>query len=309
MVYRTGKQAEQRFRLVVEAAPSGMVMVDRDGKIVLVNSRTEKLFGYGRKELLGQSIEILVPESVRESHVGLRTEYFVRPLARPMGIGRDLYGRRKNGTQFPVEIGLNPIETEEGTWVLSSIVDVTERKRAEATLRGSEERFRNMADTAPVMIWVSGPDKFCTFFNKVWLEFTGRSMAQESGEGWAESVHPDDVDRCFVTYSTSFDARRPYRMEYRLRRVDGEYRWVLGDGAPRFTSGGIFAGYIGSCIDITERRRAEEERQKFVSLADPTEAGSEEVRPPNHNSTFTRRVTNSWRENIVRLKGRIGNAR
>jgi PAS domain S-box-containing protein len=262
------KQAEQRFRLVVEAAPSGMVMVDRDGKIVLVNSRTEKLFGYERKELLGQSIEMLVPESARESHVGLRTEYFVRPLARPMGIGRDLYGRRKDGTQFPVEIGLNPIETEEGTWVLSSIVDVTERKRAEATLRESEERFRNMADTAPVMIWVSSPDKLCTFFNRVWLEFTGRAMEQELGEGWAESVHPDDLDRCFVTYSASFDARRRYRMEYRLRRADGEYRWVLGDGAPRFTSGGIFAGYIGSCIDITERRRAEEERQKFVSLAD-----------------------------------------
>jgi PAS domain S-box-containing protein len=262
------KQAAERFRLVVEAAPSGMAMVDRDGKIVLVNSRTEKLFGYDRKELLGQSIEILVPKSAGESHVGLRTEYFVQPLSRPMGIGRDLYGRRRDGTQFPVEIGLNPIETEEGTWVLSSIVDVTERKRVQATLRESEERFRNMADTAPVLIWVSGPDKLCTFFNKVWLEFTGRTMEQEIGNGWIEGVHPDDIDRCITTYCASFDARGHYRLEYRLRRADGEYRWVLRDGAPRFTSGGIFAGYIGSCIDITDKRRAEQERQKFVSLAD-----------------------------------------
>ena len=262
------KQAEQRFRLVVEAAPSGMVMVDHNGKIVLVNTRAEKLFGYGRKELLGQSIEVLVPESSRERHIGLRSKYFDRPLARPIGIGQGLCGRRKDGTQFPVEIGLNPIETEHGTWVLSSIIDITERKRAEAKLRESEERFRNMADTAPVMIWVSGPDKLCTFFNRVWLEFTGRTMEEELGHGWVGGVHPDDIDRCITTYSTSFDARSPYRMEYRLRRADGEYRWVLGDGAPRFTSEGIFAGYIGSCVDITEKRRAEEERQKFVSLAD-----------------------------------------
>jgi PAS domain S-box-containing protein len=262
------KRAAERFRLVVEAAPSGMVVVDRDGKIVLLNSRAENLFGYGRKELFGQSIESLVPELSRERHVGLPTEFFVRPLARPMGIGQDLYARRKDGTKFPIEIALNPIETDEGTWVLSSIIDITERRRAEATLRESEERFRNMADTAPVLIWVSGSDKLCTFFNKVWLEFTGRTMEQELGNGWVKGIHPDDLDRCMATYSASFDARCQFRMEYRLRRADGEYRWILDDGAPRFTSGGIFAGYIGSCVDITERRRAEEERQKFVSLAD-----------------------------------------
>ncbi len=147
-------------------------------------------------------------------------------------------------------------------------LDITERKRVEAKLRESEERFRNMADTAPVLIWVSGPDKLCTFFNKVWLEFTGRTMEQELGEGWVQAVHPDDIERCIAIYSASFDVRQCYRVEYRLRRADGEYRWILGDGAPRFTSEGIFAGYIGSCIDITDKRRAEEERQKFVSLAD-----------------------------------------
>ena len=262
------KQAEERFRLVVEAAPSGMVMTDRDGKIVLVNSRTEKLFGYERKELLGQSIEILVPESSRENHARFRTEYFVQPPARAMETGRDLYGRRKDGTQFPMEVGLNPIETEEGTWLLSSMIDITERKQAEATLRESEERFRRMADSAPVLIWVADPDKLCTFFNKTWLEFTGRAMEQEVGNGWTEGIHPDDVDRCMLTYFEAFDARRRFRMEYRLRRGDGEYRWILDDGVPRFTSVGIFAGYIGSCVDITEKRSAEEERQKFVSLAD-----------------------------------------
>ena len=136
-------------------------------------------------------------------------------------------------------------------------------------LRESEERFRNMADTAPVMIWVSGADKQCTFFNKPWLTFTGRTMEQERGTGWAEDVHPDDLARCFATYSESFDARQDFQMEYRLRRFDGEYRWVLDNGIPRFTPDGVFAGYIGSAIDITDLKRTQEEalaRQKLESL-------------------------------------------
>jgi PAS domain S-box-containing protein len=148
-------------------------------------------------------------------------------------------------------------------------MDISERKYAERVLRESEERFRNMADTAPVMIWVSGPDRLCTFFNKAWLAFTGRTMEQESGNGWAEGVHPDDLGRCVAHYCSSFDARQTFQMEYRLRRADGQYRWVLDNGVPRFASGGIFAGYIGSCIDITELRRTQEEslaRQKLESV-------------------------------------------
>jgi PAS domain S-box-containing protein len=250
------------FRLAVESSPSAMVMVDREGKIVLVNSQTEKLFGYKRRELLGHPVDILVPKSIRKRHPGLHGDFFAAPQARPMGAGRDLHAQRKDGTEFAVEIRLNPIETEEGTCVLSSILDITDRKRAEATLRESEERFRKLADTAPVMIWVSGPDKLCTFFNMVWLEFRGRTMEQELGNGWAEGVHPDDVDCCIATYSASFDARRRFRMEYRLRRADGEYRWILDDGVPCFSGDGIFVGYIGSCVDITENKRAGEVLQE-----------------------------------------------
>ncbi|MGG1948526.1 PAS domain S-box protein [Trinickia sp. NRRL B-1857] len=141
------ERAEERFRVAVEAAPNAMIMVDDAGKMTLVNTQTERLFGYRRAELLGQSIEMLVPERFRGHHLGYRTSFFANPSARPMGSGRDLFGLRQDGSEFPIEIGLNPIETSEGTFVLSSIADITERKRAERQLRQrTEELARSNRD-------------------------------------------------------------------------------------------------------------------------------------------------------------------
>jgi PAS domain S-box-containing protein len=144
--------------------------------------------------------------------------------------------------------------------------DITERKRAEDRLRESEARFQAMADTAPVLIWMTGTDALCNYFNKPWLEFTGRTMEQEVGIGWTEGVHPDDVQGCFDCFLPAFHARKPFRMEYRLRRADGEYRWVIESGIPRYTGAGEFAGYIGSNIDITDLKRAAAERQRLHEL-------------------------------------------
>src|SRR5215510_8877628 len=129
---------------------------------------------------------------------------------------------------------------------------IEERVTGESELRESESRFRIVADAAPVLIWMAGLDKLCTFFNKPWLQFTGRSMDQEVGNGWAEGVHRDDLERCLQVYTGAFDARQPFVMQYRLRRNDGDYRWVSDQGVPRYDTHGTFAGYIGSCVDVTE---------------------------------------------------------
>lgn len=131
-------------------------------------------------------------------------------------------------------------------------------RRAETQRRESEERFRLLANTAPVMIWTAGTDRKCSYVNKTWLDFTGRTFEAELGDGWVDGVHPDDSKRCFETYADAFNQRASFEMEYRLRRNDGEYRWILDHGVPRFDPDGTFAGYIGSCIDITDRKLAEE---------------------------------------------------
>jgi hypothetical protein len=173
--------------------------------------------------------------------------------------------------------------------------DITTRKSAEKAIRESEERFRTMADTAPVMIWMAGTDKLCNYFNQGRLEFTGRKLEQELGNRWVEGVHPDDMQVCLDTYSTAFDARETFKMEYRLRRFDGEYRWILDTGNPRFNCNGSFAGYIGSCIDITEGKQAQEKIREQAALLDVT-TDAILVRDLNHQILF-------WNSGAERLYG------
>src|SRR5262245_24410620 len=150
---------------------------------------------------------------------------------------------------------------------------IEERVAGENDLRESESRFQIVADAAPVLIWMSGVDKLCTFFNKPWLDFTGRSMEQEIGNGWAKGVHRDDLQKCLAVYAQAFDARQPFVMQYRLRRNDGEYRWISDQGVARYDPQGRFTGYIGSCVDVTElvnkdqALRESEERMRVAAEA------------------------------------------
>jgi PAS domain S-box-containing protein len=439
--------ADDLFRLAAEAAPGGVLIVSPAGTIVFVNRTLEQQFGYHQHELLGQPVEILLVEALQSIHRGHRLEYSSHPETRSMGAAGELFGRRKDGSQIPIEIGLNAIHTGEGLFVVAFVADVSERRRAgearerdlhdriaferlvgdlsatfvnlkaehvdaaiaealrricevldldrstlfeasddtgdlvlthhwsrlphpqppvrfllqeffpwtfarlragelacfssldeipdpreretvrhfgtqsrvafplsvsgrliagiafasmqkertwpeetlsrlqllaqvfaaaiarkqaDIALRTSEERFRRLADAAPVLIWVSGPDRLCTWFNRQWLDFVGQTMAHELGNGWAQGVHPDDLDACLETYTAAFDAHRPFAMEYRLRRHDGAWRWIRDTGAPNYAADGTFAGYLGSCLDVTDMKEATLRLEK--ALAEVTRA-------------------------------------
>ena len=164
---------------------------------------------------------------------------------------------------------------------------IEQRRRVEESLRESEQRFRAIADSAPIMLWVCDTDKGCTFVNQGWLAFTGRAREQELGYGWADRIHADDLEHSLEAYRSAFDARKPFQMEYRARRNDGEYRWVLDCGAPRTGPGGEFVGYIGSVLDITDRKTADENNrtlahvQRLAIMGELTAAVAHELRQPS----------------------------
>ena len=199
---------------------------------------------------------------------------------------------------------------EQGTplRMLGTNVDITERKKAELKLQQSEAHFRFVTESAQALIWMSGMDKLCTWFNKVWLDFTGRTMEQEVGDGWVEGVHPDDVQHCYEIYVSHFDLRKPFSLEYRLRRHDGEYRWIIDNGTPRFNTQGIFEGYIGSCFDITDRKRSEENLRITASVFDNSQDGIVITDTNNNlievNPAFTR-ITGYEREEVIGKNPRL----
>jgi PAS domain S-box-containing protein len=265
----TGARAEQ----LLASSSDGIVVFDREYRYLFWNAAMEKMFGLDAAEVVGREAFELFP--------------FLREIGEDRLMGQALLGEESlsrdrpfavpaTGRQGTFEAQYRPLREGDGRIVggIGVMRDVTERKRAEELLEETQLRFRTMADAAPVLLWMADTDGLCTFFNQTWLDFTGRTLEEEWGVSWAEGVHFEDFQHCIDTYLEAFGARRVFEMEYRLRRADGEYRWILDRGTPRYTPDGTFAGYIGSCVDITERRAAEVElraavqgRDEFLSIA------------------------------------------
>ena len=270
---RALRLSEERHQLNFEAALDGIIMIDRFGLVTGWNNHAEKMFGWPRAEAVGRELgDLLIPERFREAHRhGLR-RYVQSGMARVLNKRIEMTALHRDGQEFPVELAITPIGFGEELVFTAFIRDITGRARAESALRESELRFRTTANAAPVLIWMSGPDKRCTWFNQRWLDFVGRAIEQELGDGWCDNLHPADFDRVLDTYHAAFDARRSYEMEYRLQRDDGAWRWLLERGTPNIGPGGEFEGYIGTCIDITEHRETvealRESRARFKTLAE-----------------------------------------
>lgn len=263
------RQSEQRFRELLEGVKLVAIMTDRSGAISFWNDYAAALTGWSKEEVIGlpakDFLDLEPPR--RETHEMARGSVVVTD---PLYEGSIL---QKNGDRRWIQWSSTRLRDSAGrTAGLASLgEDVTElrRLRAEAARLEGEEQFRNIADTTPLMIWTAGPDMGCSFVNKAWLDFTGHIPDQELGSGWTNNIHPEDFEHVRTNYLTAFEARRNVELEYRKRRADGEYRWVLGSGLPRFGTDGQFAGYFGACIDITDlklRRDEDIARQKLEGV-------------------------------------------
>ncbi|WP_394836016.1 PAS domain S-box protein [Pendulispora rubella] len=258
-------QAEEKFRSTIEAASTGMLMADRNGTIVLVNAQVERLFGYTREELIGQPVEILVPAKSRGRHPSYRDTFFQEPRTRPMGAGRELYGIRKDGSEMPVEIGLNPMRTADGDFVLGSIVDITARKMAEATLRESAERFRALVEVSAQIVWTAAANGEFIEDSPSWRAFTGQTYQQWRGRERADAFHPEDRAAVAALWRKAIATKSAIDTEYRIRHVSGEWRWTAARAVPLLDVEGQVRGWIGMNTDITERKLAEHERDRLLN--------------------------------------------
>ncbi len=260
------QQAERRaaeMRAILESMPDAVYIGAADG-ISIANQPALDQLGFSSAEELNRHVATLAEEiQTRDFETGvfipLEDQAFTRAF-RGERVVQDVKVRHRiTGEDRIVRCAAAPVLIDgEVIAAVAVNTDVTDRRRTEAALRESEGRFREIADAAPVLIWISDTTKACTWFNHAWLAFTGRTLEEEYGYGWAEGVHPDDFDRCVATYNEAFDNRAPFRMDYRLRRHDGSYRVFDDAGVPRFAEDGAFLGYIGACTDVTEARNAEQ---------------------------------------------------
>src|SRR5215469_3592052 len=289
------RDSEARYRGIVETANEGVWMLDSKLHSSYLNQQMAEMLGYEPAELVGRNpLDFSFPEDVEHQKEALarcqrgRREQFEERL------------RRKDGTELWVRIAAAPIYKDNGEFdgALAIISDVTERRRAQEAMRESEERFRLVANSAPVMIWMLGPDKRPTYFNHRWLDFTGLSES-DLREGLSSIVHPEDYPLCDEIYSRGFDQRQPFRKECRLRRHDGEYRWMLDVGVPRFDPRGNFLGYIGTAIDVTEQKLSEDALSRYAAIV---ESSDDAISGVDINGTIT-----NWNKGAEILYGFTAN--
>jgi len=266
------QESEGRLRMAVQAGRMFAYSWDAANDTIERSGESAKILGIDDKTpLTGHQVAARVHPEDREdlnsAIAGLSPEKpFLEVCCRIIRTDQDVIWVEGNSLAYFDEHG-------KILRIVGMVADITGRKLTEQALRESEERFRLVANSAPVMIWVSGVDMVRNYVNKAWLDFRGRSLEEEVGDGWMKGVYPGDLERLLDIEGTAVERREFYQLEYRVQRRDGEYRWILQSGVPRFNSDLSFAGYIGSALDITERKLAEEDKERFLSVFDYSAVG------------------------------------
>ena len=261
-------KSEQQLRMVVESAPNAMVLVNKSGEIILVNTETEKVFGYTRDELIGQKIEMLIPDHLKGNHPYARNSFFAKPQARAMGTGRDLFAMHKDGTEFPVEIGLNPIETQNGNMILAAIIDITERKRIEADEldKKSELRFRAIIENSNDVFTLIDGQGNIIYLSPSMERLFGFSNEAVFSQNAVNFFHPDDLPNFILDFQeAASNPGKPVYGQHRVKHIDGHYLWTEGSTTSLLQDENVRA-VVGNFRDISERKLAEENILKLNRL-------------------------------------------
>lgn len=249
-------KTHRRANHILESIDESFIAFDNQWRFTFLNQRASEFLRIPKSKLIGRSVHELFPDfkhsatfkkylQAKEHHKPMKFQYF--------------------STLSKKDYMISAFPSREGLFVY--IYDISRLKKTERKMHASEMRFRDMADHAPVLIWIADKTGDFSYFNKQWLSFTGRKLEDELQDGWLAGVHADDRQAYSDTYLSSFEARIEFQIEYRLKRADGEYRWVFAQGTPTYEKKGAFLGYIGSCIDITERKEIETRKDEFISIA------------------------------------------
>jgi len=251
--------SERDMTRAQKMAQLGSWRIDLDSGAVFGSAQAREIYGVGQDELSLEYVQSLpLPEYRPKLDAALNA---LLQSGAPYDVEFQMHRRSDDTVRWIHSIAEYDVEHHR---IVGTLQDITERRQTEEALRESEVHFRTVANSGQALVWTSGVNKECDYFNQPWLVFTGRSLSQELGNGWLEGVHPDDRSSCIETYLDAFDRREPFSMSYRLRRADGEYRWIQDDGTPRYDNHEEFLGYVGHCLDITELRRAEMRLQKII---------------------------------------------
>jgi PAS domain S-box-containing protein len=260
------RDSEARFRQLFETSTDAIVIVDRDNRIVFANAATERVFGHRPTALAGRELSVLQPARFHDAHrQGVRP--FLASGERTVdGRGSESIGLHADGHELPIEIAFSDLRIGDADVFAAFVRDISQRKRVEAELRESEARFRTLSDSAPSLIWMSSADGSCLYVNRAWCAYTGQTLEQACGDGWASCVHPDDRAGVLERQDDAFEQVAAFSVEFRLRRADGEYRHVLNHAVPRRGDDGSLVGYVGTCVDIHDRVSAERRNRRLSTL-------------------------------------------
>jgi two-component system CheB/CheR fusion protein len=249
------EEEHERYLDLYDFAPVGYCTLSEQGQIIKLNLTAATMLDMARTYLIGQRISRFIRDDDQDIFAGSMKRLFATEDAQSC----ELIIKKSDGVLCWTRLRFVMRQGDGLPTCRVAMTDISDQKKAEIALAESELHFRNLANCGQALIWTSGRDKLCDYFNEPWLAFTGRTLEQELGNGWVEGVHAEDLERCLEIYVTAFDRREPFSMEYRLRHADGEYRWLVDQGTPRFDCRGAFVGYIGHCLDITPRKHMEEE--------------------------------------------------